>query len=259
VQNRPVKAIAIIPARLASNRLPGKVLREVGGKPLIRWVWERVDRARRVDEVWVSTDSPEIEAACREFTTHVHRTVEAHVCGTDRIAETARQLDADVFLNVQGDEPMMDPGIVDGVVALFDDPEVKLASAATPIVSVDQLVDPNIVKCVQDLRGDALFFSRAPIPWPREHPPQGSGPLPEGSFAFRHIGVYGYRAEDLQRLAALPPTDLERLESLEQLRAQEHGWKMRILVAEYHGIDIDTEHDLGRFRRALVEAGEIVE
>jgi len=254
-----MKAVAIIPARLASNRLPGKVLREVGGKPLIRWVWERVSRARKISEVWVTTDSAEIETACLAFTPHVHRSTEEHVCGTDRIAETARTLDADVIVNVQGDEPMMDPDLIDGVIGLFDDPEVKLASAATPVETLEQMLDPNIVKCVQDRRGDALFFSRAPIPWSREHPPEGTGPLPEGSFAFRHIGVYGYRAADLQALAALPPTRLEKLESLEQLRAQEHGWKMRILVRPYFGIDIDTEEELEKFRRALVEAGEIVD
>lgn len=252
-----MKAVAIIPARLESKRLPRKVLREVGGRPLIRWVWERTNRASLVDQVWVTTDSPEIEQACRKFTENVHRSRPEHVCGTDRVAELALGLDAEIVINVQSDEPGMDPSIVDGVVRLFDDPAVRMASAAAPIATVEELLDPNIVKCVQDRAGDALYFSRSPIPWPREHPPRGTGPLPEGTFAFKHLGIYGYRRDALQELAALPPTPLEGLESLEQLRAQEHGWKIRILEQSYDGVDVDTEEDLEKFRRVLERAGEI--
>ncbi len=249
--------VAIIPARLDSKRLPGKVLREVGGKPLIRWVWERVARAARVDEVHVATDSPEIEEACRAFTPNVHRSQARHICGTDRAAEAVRELAADVVLNIQCDEPMMDPELVDAVIALFEDPDVRLASAGAPIRTVEELADPNVVKVVNDLAGDALFFSRAAIPWPREHPPIGSGPLPDGTFAAKHIGIYGYRNADLQKLAALPPTRLELLESLEQLRALEHGWKIRMIDWDYQGIDIDTERDLEKLLVALRADGEL--
>jgi 3-deoxy-manno-octulosonate cytidylyltransferase (CMP-KDO synthetase) len=160
-------------------------------------------------------------------------------------------MDVDVVINVQCDEPMMDPGLVDALIALFGDDDVELASAVRPILRTEELLDPNVVKVVCDRRGDALYFSRAPIPWPRTHPPSAGGPLPEGTFAQNHIGIYAYRKSCLDALAAMPRSRLERLESLEQLRAQENGIKIRIVEWDYQGVDVDTEEDLERLRRKL--------
>jgi 3-deoxy-manno-octulosonate cytidylyltransferase (CMP-KDO synthetase) len=246
-----MKILAVIPARLESKRLPGKVLRQVGGKPLIQHVYERVLRARKVDEVLIATDSPEVEEACRMFTSGIFLSRQSHASGTDRIAEVARTVEAGIIINVQCDEPMIDPPLIDALVDLFRDPAVQMASAASRIHGVQDLLDPNVVKVVTDQQGDALYFSRAPIPWSRNDPPSGAGPLAEGAFAHKHIGVYVYRRECLLALAEQPRTPLETLESLEQLRAQENGWKIRILEWDYHGIDVDTEEDLERLRVML--------
>jgi 3-deoxy-manno-octulosonate cytidylyltransferase (CMP-KDO synthetase) len=247
--------LAVIPARLDSKRLPGKVLRQVGGKPLVQHVYERVRRAARVDEVIIATDSPEVDAACREFTSNVYFSKRPHPTGTDRTAEVAETLDVDVVINVQCDEPMMDPQLVNALIDLFEDPSVQMASAVRPIHRREELLDPNVVKVVTDRNGIALYFSRAPIPWPRNHPPSGDGPLAEATFAHYHIGIYAYRKDCLSALAAMPRSPLERLESLEQLRAQENGIAIRIVEWDYHGVDVDTEEDLERLRRRLEQEG----
>ncbi len=246
-----MKFIAIIPARLDSKRLPRKVLREVLDKPLIQWVYERVARAGKLDAVWISTDSEEVEAACRKFTDNVHRSSSEHLCGTDRIAELAETLDADVYFNIQCDEPLMEPELVDAVADLFGAPDVQMATAATAIKTDDEMLDANVVKVVNDQKGDALYFSRAAIPWSRDEPPQAGRPLPTDVVALRHIGVYAYTRDCLRQLAALPRSPLEKIESLEQLRAQEHGWKIRVLEWDYGGIDVDTEEDLAQMRKIL--------
>lgn len=251
-----MKIVAVIPARLESRRLPRKVLQEICGRPLIQRVYERVRAARRVDEVLVATDSPEVEGACRAFDAGVFRSQQVHASGTDRVAEAVRSMAADVVVNVQSDEPMMDPELIDGVLELFDDPSVQMASAATKIKNVDDLLDPNVVKCVMDKQGDALYFSRAPIPQLYNGRPGEQGPFEDGSYGHKHIGVYVYRAECLQALAKLPRTPLEMIESLEQLRAQENGWKIRILEWDYDGIDVDTEEELNRVREILKRRGE---
>ena len=251
-----MKTLAVIPARLDSKRLPGKVLRQVVGKPLVQHVYERVRRAALVDEVVIATDSPEVEAACKEFTSSVFFSQRPHASGTDRAAEVAESMDVDVVINVQCDEPMMDPHLVDAMVEVFQDPAVEMASAVRPIDRLEELLDPNVVKVVTDERGDALYFSRAPIPWPRNHPPAGDGPLAEGTFAHNHIGIYAYRKSCLAALAGMPRSPLESLESLEQLRAQENGIKIRIVEWDYRGVDVDTEEDLEKLRRRIEQEGE---
>ena len=251
-----MKTLAVIPARLDSKRLPGKVLREVLGKPLVQHVYERVRRASRVDEVIIATDSPEVEQACRAFTSSVFFSQRVHASGTDRSAEVAETMDVEIVINVQCDEPMMDPLLVDAMVDVFQDPTVEMASAVRPIERIEELLDPNVVKVVTDQHGDALYFSRAPIPWPRNDPPGGSGTLADGTFAHNHIGIYAYRKSCLDALAAMPRSPLERMESLEQLRAQENGIKIRIVEWDYRGVDVDTEEDLERLRRMIEQEGD---
>jgi 3-deoxy-D-manno-octulosonate cytidylyltransferase len=243
--------VAVIPARLDSKRLPGKVLKEVANKPLIEWVYERAKCARRVAQVYITTDSPEVEQACRRFTSNIHRSRATHPCGTDRVAEAAHTLDADVIVNIQSDEPMMDPHLIDALAALFENPTVHMASAMTLIHRLEDLLNPNVVKAVIDKWGDALYFSRAPIPWSRDEPPAVAGPLPKSIPAYKHIGIYVYRRECLLSLAALPRALLEKIESLEQLRALNQGLKIRMLEWNYSGVSVETQDDLEKLRRML--------
>ncbi len=246
-----MKTLAVIPARYDSQRFPGKVLADLAGKPVIQHVWERARRAARVDEVVIATDSEQVAGAAEGFGAPVFRSKTPHVCGTDRVAEAARALGCDLAINIQTDEPMMDPLLIDALVDLFEAPQVQFASAVAPIHSMADFLDPNVVKVVCDDEGNALYFSRAPIPWDRENPPTEDASLPEGLPALKHIGIYLYRNDALQRLAALPRSPLEIAESLEQLRILQHGWKMRILEWNYEGIGLDTEADLARLRAAL--------
>ena len=244
-------AVAVVPARYDSQRFPGKVLADIGGSPLIRWVFERAAAAGRVDRTCVATDSDRVQAACRAFTDDVWLSKAAHASGTDRVAEVARAIDAEIFVNVQTDEPMMDPDLVDALIDLVDREGVDFASAVAPIHETSDFLDPNVVKVVCDSGGDALYFSRAPIPWPRGVNLSADEPWPPGLRAFKHIGIYAYRRDALLALAALPRSEAEEIESLEQLRVLDRGWKMRILEWPYEGIGVDTEQDLERLRRYI--------
>lgn len=246
-----MKTLAVIPARYESQRFPGKVLADLGGKPVVQHVWERAMQASRVDAVVIATDSQAVAEAARGFGARVFLSTEAHACGTDRVAEVARALGCDLAVNIQTDEPMMEPLLIDALVDLFEAPQVQFASAVAPIRSMDDFLDPNVVKVVCDAEGNALYFSRAPIPWDRGQPPRPGHALPACLPALKHIGIYLYRNDALQRLAALPRSPLEICESLEQLRVLQHGWKMRILEWDYRGIGLDTEADLQRLRAAL--------
>ena len=244
-------AVAVVPARYDSQRFPGKVLADIGGDPLIQWVYERAARARKVDRAYVATDSERVEAACLAFTDNVWLSRASHASGTDRVAEIAREVEADIFVNVQTDEPMMDPDLVDALIELLSGEGVDFASAVAPIKDMTDFLDPNVVKVVCDARGDALYFSRAPIPWPRGAPLAPEAPWPDGLRAYKHIGIYAYRREALLELAALPRCEAEVSESLEQLRVLDQGWKMRILEWDYDGIGVDTESDLERLREYI--------
>ncbi|MEZ4472680.1 MAG: 3-deoxy-manno-octulosonate cytidylyltransferase [bacterium] len=242
-------ALAVIPARLASTRLPGKVLADVGGRPLVQWVYERARQATRIDRVVVATDAAEVEAACRAFGAEVFVSTTPHACGTDRVAEVARALgaaDDALVLNIQADEPRIDPALLDALVDLLASTGVPLASAMTPLSSVEGFLDPHTVKVVCDARGDALYFSRAPIPWPRDAALAGA--WPSGLAAWKHLGVYGYRGDALQRWAGAPRHPLEITESLEQLRALALGLPMRMLAWSTDALSVDTPADLARLR-----------
>jgi len=240
----------VIPARYASTRLPAKMLAPVGGRPLVQWVWERA-RASGASRVIVATDDERIRAAAAAFGAECLMTAAAHASGTDRVAEVARRLQfapEAIVVNVQGDEPLVDPGLIARLAGALDgDRDADLATAVAPIGSVE---DPNCVKALQDAAGRALYFSRAPVPWPRDAAPGGRPARIEG--AWRHIGLYAYRVAGLARFAALAPAPLERIERLEQLRALENGMRIRVItLAAAPPPGVDTLEDLERVRALL--------
>ncbi|MGD9597271.1 MAG: 3-deoxy-manno-octulosonate cytidylyltransferase [Steroidobacteraceae bacterium] len=238
----------VIPARWDSSRFPGKPLASVDGAPMIVRVHERA-RASRAEGVIVATDDERIATVARAAGADVCLTAATHASGTDRIAEVARlrgfRAD-DIVVNLQGDEPRMPAVIIDQVAAaLATHPDAAVATAAAPLVSRDEYLDPNVVKVVTDADGRALYFSRAPIPWDRDAAHGAVAGEEAWQCARRHIGIYAYRVGALLRIASLAPTRLERLEKLEQLRALEHGLAIRVVeAAERPGADINTPEDL---------------
>ena len=245
----------VIPARRGSTRLPGKVLAPIKGKPMLHWVFERAV-ASGARNVLIATDDPAIAAAASAFGATARMTSAAHASGTDRIAELAvieRWSQADIVVNLQADEPLMPPALIRQVAALLEsDPQAAIATLATPVDSLAEYLDPNAVKVVADAKGRALYFSRAPVPWSREGAPSGLASQTVFAGARRHIGLYAYRVGALRRLAALAPTALEQTEKLEQLRALEHGFLIRVADAkERPGPDVNTAEDLERVAALL--------
>lgn len=245
----------VVPARFGSTRLPGKALLALAGKPLIEWVCLRA-RASRAAAVLVATDDPRIAQAAERIGIEAVLTSGAHVSGTDRIAEVAstqRWSDTDIVVNLQADEPLMPPALIDQVSDLLQAHGwASIATLASAARSVDELLDTSVVKVVVDRRGRALYFSRAPIPWHREGASGGLATQQRCAGARRHIGLYAYRVAALKRLAELEPTPLEQLERLEQLRALENG--LDIVVGEARerpGQDVNTAEDLEKVRAVL--------
>jgi len=241
---KPLKIIALIPARYASTRLPGKVLADLDGRPMIEHVYRRASLSPLVSETIVATDDLRIATRVSGFGGKV-RLTKAHETGTDRLAEVAATLDCDVVVNVQGDEPLVDPGAISELVAPFaDDSGLQMTTLFRRIHDPAELSNPNITKVVVDRGGFAMYFSRAPIPHMRD--PRGGWPP-----MYRHIGLYAYRRSALLVLASLEPTPLERAESLEQLRALEHGIRIKTLETQYELCGVDTQEDLEQVRRLL--------
>jgi 3-deoxy-manno-octulosonate cytidylyltransferase (CMP-KDO synthetase) len=236
--------VGAIPARYGSTRLPGKPLLPIAGRPMIEHVYTRVARARGLDRVVVLTDDERIARAVEEFGGECEMTPADCASGTDRIAWAARRWNATAVINIQGDEPLIDPEEISAVAAHLaahpQDPVVTLATPAAP----EDMGNPNAVKVVLGRDGAALYFSRAPIPYSRQE--GGAAPL-------KHLGIYGYQRDALLRLAALAPTPLERSESLEQLRALENGIRIRVLIVGRASIGVDTAEDLERVERILTE------
>lgn len=240
-----MQVVGLIPARYASKRFPGKVLADLGGKPLLQHVVERAGQARSLSEVIVATDDARIAATVRAFGGKVQMTAPTHPSGTDRIAEVARGLACELVVNIQGDEPLITPAEIDAAVGpLLADPTIFMGTLACPL-SLEQATDPNAVKVVVGVDGFALYFSRAPIPYLRGGHGGGTSPY------LLHIGLYVYRREILLRLAGLPPTPLEERERLEQLRALEHGIRIRVVVTDHRSIGVDTPADLERVRQMM--------
>jgi 3-deoxy-manno-octulosonate cytidylyltransferase (CMP-KDO synthetase) len=246
-----MRVTAIIPARYASTRFPGKPLADIQGKPMIQWVYERALRATSVQRVIVATDDERIAAAVRNFGGEVQLTRSDHPTGTDRLAEVAERVETDLVVNVQGDEPLIEPRMIDqAVTPLRKNPGISMGTLKSPIVSLEDFHNPNVVKVVTDRQGFALYFSRAPIPHPRDLP---GGPGAIG--AFKHVGLYVYRKDFLLTYPKLTPTPLENLEKLEQLRALEHGFRIRVVETALTSQGVDVPEDLERVLAQLRGAG----
>jgi 3-deoxy-manno-octulosonate cytidylyltransferase (CMP-KDO synthetase) len=239
----------IIPARLASTRLARKVLRPIAGRPMVEWVWRAAQASGLMDPVVVATDSDEVAEACRARGIPALMTSPACASGSDRVREAARQIDADIYVNIQGDEPTLTPDFFPRLLALFDRQEVEVATLAVRCPP-EEIANPNAVKVVTALDGRALYFSRATIPHDREGAQGG------GVFAGyrKHLGIYAYRKSALERFAALPPGWLESVERLEQLRLLENGIHIYVAPAPRDTIGVDTEEDLQRAEALLQNA-----
>jgi 3-deoxy-manno-octulosonate cytidylyltransferase (CMP-KDO synthetase) len=251
------KIVAIIPARYGSTRFPGKALALIGGKPMIQWVYERARQSRMISRVVVATDDERIRKTVGDFGGEAVMTSAKHETGTDRVAEAARDLECGLIVNVQGDEPLIHPEMIDQAIApLAADPVIPMGTLCRRIEDPREAADPNVVKVVSDRHGFALYFSRAPIPWDRDHwawmnPPGGlalHGPV------YKHIGLYVYRREFLLSFASLPQTALERVEKLEQLRALEYGHKIRVVQTEHESFGVDIPDDLSKILKRLEES-----
>ncbi|MBZ5573105.1 MAG: 3-deoxy-manno-octulosonate cytidylyltransferase [Acidobacteriia bacterium] len=236
-----MKAIAVIPARLASTRLPRKMLREIAGQTLIGRVYNAVRSSPLLDDVIVATDSDEIQQVCQQHGWHARLTSSAHRSGTERVHEVATSIPADVYINVQGDEPLARPEHITVLLEVMKDPKVQVGTLKTP-ASAQDISNPNAVKVVTDSAGMALYFSRATIPYDRD----GTGPR-----YFKHLGFYAYRKTALDRFCALPESGLERSERLEQLRFLENGIPIRVGETPYDTVGVDTEEDLQRVEQIL--------
>jgi 3-deoxy-manno-octulosonate cytidylyltransferase (CMP-KDO synthetase) len=243
----------VIPARYASTRLPGKPLADIAGQPMIVRVAAAARRAKS-DGVWVATDDERIATAVRHHGFDAVMTSANHVSGTDRIAEVADRMkwdDADIVVNVQGDEPLLDPALIEAVAnALRGDPDAAMATAAHPLMTAAEFFNPNVVKVVCDVRSRALYFSRAPIPWDRDQFADNRDVLPADLPARRHIGLYAYRVSFLRRFGQLAASPLEGCEALEQLRALWHGYPIQVVSIDHPpAAGVDTPEDLERVRR----------
>jgi len=247
--------IAVIPARYASTRLPGKPLADIAGRPMVAWVAERA-RASGASRVVVATDHEAVAAACRALAIEVCMTSPECASGTDRLAEVAARLglaDDAVLVNVQGDEPLIEPELVRATAQLLHGkPEAAMATVCHPLTDLAEVVNPNVVKVVLDGQGHALYFSRAPIPWARDDWAAGCSVLPAGLPVFRHVGLYAYRVAFLKAYPGLSRPAIEVHESLEQLRALWHGHRIVVLTVEQASPPgVDTPEDLERVRRLL--------
>jgi len=239
--------IAVIPARYGSSRLPGKPLSQIDGVPMVVRVWRQSRLASEVGRVIVATDDERISSAVRAAGGEAMITSNAHPSGTDRVAEVATRAAAEIYINVQGDLPFLDPTDLDALAtAMKTDDTIEMATLATPIIDEGEWRNPNVVKVVVGANGDALYFSRSPIPHWRD------GGMPHD--ALRHIGVYAFRRAFLLEFAKLEPTRLEQIERLEQLRVLEHGRRIRVVTSVAPSLEVDTAEDLERARSAAGRA-----
>ena len=244
--------LAVIPARYHSTRFPGKALADLAGRPMIEHVYRRTSAATRVHGTIVATDDERIARAVQDFGGAVIMTRADHPTGTDRIAEVVAALPCRLVVNVQGDEPLLEPSTIDAAGApLPDDPSIEMSTLCRAFANVDEFTSPHVVKVVTDLRGRALYFSRAPIPGHLDGPAAAFASLTAVSCA-AHIGLYVYRRDVLLRLAGLPPVPLEAIERLEQLRALAHGIGIHVVETAHPSVGVDTPADMERVRQLLM-------
>ena len=247
-----LQVVGLIPARYGSTRLPGKPLKLICGKPMIQRVYERCAGCRMLDSVCVVTDDARIVEAVEAFGGKAVMTRPDHPSGTDRLAEAVKSMPADIVVNIQGDQPFIDPVMIEEAVRpVLEDETVELCTLMYPITREADLADPGVVKVVVDLKGNALYFSRSLIPYARNK---------TGQRVFEHVGTYVYRRETLLRIAQLRPTPLEQTESLEQLRWLEHAYRIRVVESQcadrdFAGFSVDTEQDLERAEQMLLDRG----
>jgi 3-deoxy-manno-octulosonate cytidylyltransferase (CMP-KDO synthetase) len=240
-----MKIVAVIPARYGSTRFRGKPLARIFGKPMIQWVYEAAKRSDCLDCVLIATDHDEILRAGKAFGAEVFMTSANHATGTDRVAEVSKTLEAEIIINLQGDEPLLSPEVItQAVTPLLEDPSILLGTLKTRIADSADLTNPNIVKVVTDASDFALYFSRAAIPFIREK--EAAIPV------FRHIGLYVFRKDFLLTFTQLPPSVLEKAENLEQLRALEHGYRIKIPTTSYQPVGIDTPEDIARVENIMM-------
>lgn len=250
----PIRFKAVVPARYASSRLPAKPLLDLGGKPMVARVAERA-LLSGAEEVWVATDHADVVAAAQSNGLQVMLTRDDHPTGTDRLAEVVEQRgwsDDTIIVNVQGDEPLIDPVIIAQMARQLAESGADIATVAHPISEAAEFFNPNLVKVVCKADGDAMYFSRAPIPYARDHfaAPGGKETLPAGLPAFRHIGLYAYRAHFLRAYARLAPSPVERFEALEQLRALYHGFRISVVISEHLPMPgVDTPEEAARMQQ----------
>jgi 3-deoxy-manno-octulosonate cytidylyltransferase (CMP-KDO synthetase) len=237
-----MRFVGVIPARYASTRLPGKPLLEIAGKPLIQWVYEGASRSQRLQRLLVATDEETIFRTVIGFGGEAVMTRPDHLSGTDRVAEVASRIDADVFINVQGDEPLIEASVIDAVCEPFlNDPALEISTAKIRIEDHEEASRPQVVKVVTDCQGRALYFSRSLVPYPRRPPAQ----------FFKHVGIYGYRKSFLLSLSKLSPSPLELAEALEQLRFLANGHRIQVVEVTEDSFGIDTPEDVERVRPLL--------
>jgi 3-deoxy-manno-octulosonate cytidylyltransferase (CMP-KDO synthetase) len=243
-----MNAVAIIPARYASTRFPGKPLAPIRGIPMIEHVYRNVSKSKAIREVWVATDDPRIEEAVLNFGGKCIMTSKEHQTGSDRLAEAAQKLDADLVINVQGDEPLIRGEVLDSLVDLFlQDDTLQMATLKSKIQDEEEIHNPNVVKVITNLFDEAIYFSRSPIPYNRDG---------RQVDYFKHIGVYAYTKKFLLEYVTLPQTELELAESLEQLRALENGAKIKVLETDMKLIGVDTPQDIQKVEEYLLSVGE---
>ena len=242
--------VIVIPARYGSTRLPGKPLVQLAGKPMIQRVYERAKLAKTAARVVVATDDDRILKVVEAFGGEARMTRHDHRTGTERIAEVAAHTEGEIFVNVQGDEPLLDPAAVDAAVqALTAEPAAAIATVAVPIRMPADIMDPNVVKTVLDFDDNALYFSRAPIPWVRDTNNKVQ------ARHLKHLGLYVFQRDALLEYPTLPQGELERIEQLEQLRWMENGWKIRVAEVEHDAVSVDVPEDVTRVEKLLAELG----
>jgi 3-deoxy-manno-octulosonate cytidylyltransferase (CMP-KDO synthetase) len=242
----PRKILGVIPARFSSTRFPGKVLALIAGKTMLQHVYERAARSTYLTSILIATDDDRVYSAAKNFGARVRMTRSDHLSGTDRVAEAASAVDAEIVVNIQGDEPLIDPAAIDAaILPMVHEPELVMGTLKKRIEDAREITDPNVVKVVTNHAGDAIYFSRCAIPFEREK----SVNTPY----FKHIGLYVYQRDFLLAYSALPVGPLEAAERLEQLRALENGLRIRVVETEYESLGVDTPEDLERVTR-LVDA-----